>query len=112
MQNLAKRATAVTVGLAVAMTTAAAAAGPRTVDVRVKDIEFAPKRVTIKRGDTVRWLFLDARTPHNVRSTGRPRFKGSPTKQEGSYRVRFTRRGTYRYVCSIHLNMKGTVVVR
>jgi plastocyanin len=96
----------------VAVTAAPAASSPGSASVRIKDIDFKPARVTIRRGGSVRWTFLDARTPHNVRSKGTPRFRGSPTKQEGSYRVTFRRPGTYRYVCTLHLNMKGTVVVR
>jgi plastocyanin len=29
----------------------------------------------------------------------------------GTYTVRFTRPGAYRYVCTIHPNMKGRVIV-
>lgn len=91
---------------------AAAATAPQTASVRIANIDFAPKRVTVRRGASVRWAFQDGRTSHNVRSVGSRRFKGSPTKQSGSYRVTFRRAGTYRYVCTLHLNMKGTVVVR
>lgn len=101
------------VALAASATSAApAATAPSKASVKIQDIEFRPARVTVRRGGTVRWTFLDVATPHNVRSKGRPRFAGSPTKQEGSYSVRFRRAGTYRYVCTLHLNMKGTVVVR
>lgn len=92
--------------------TAAGTASSSTATVQIKDIDFKPKRVTIRRGGSVRWLFQDARTPHNVHSVGRPRFRSSQTKQEGSHRVTFKRSGRFRYVCTIHLNMKGTVVVR
>lgn len=112
--TLIAAALAVAAGAAAAFaaTAAPAASAPGSASVRIKNIEFTPKRVTIRRGGSVRWTFLDARTPHNVRSTGRPRFRGSPTTQEGSYRATFRRAGTYRYVCTLHLNMKGTVVVR
>ena len=80
--------------------------------VRIKDIDFSPHRLVVKRGTTVRWTFEDEATPHNVTSRGKTRFKSSTTKQAGSYRVRFTKSGTYRYVCTIHFNMKGTIVVR
>lgn len=91
---------------------APASSPPRSASVAIEDIDFKPARVTIRRGGSVRWNFRDVATSHNVRSTGRPRFPGSPTKQSGSYRVTFKRAGTYRYVCTLHLNMKGTVVVR
>ena len=98
--------------VAVAIGAAPASSASRTASVRIKDIDFTPARVTIRRGGSVRWTFLDARTPHNIHSKGTPRFRGSATKQEGTHRVTFSKRGTYRYVCTLHLNMKGTVVVR
>ena len=91
---------------------AAAPAGAAVRVVEIKDIDFAPVALKVKRGDTVEWRFLDERTPHNVRSRGARRFKGSATKETGTHRVRFRRAGTYRYVCTIHLNMVGRVVVR
>lgn len=95
-----------------AATPAPAASPPSSATVKIQDIDFKPARVTIRRGGSVRWSFRDVATSHNVRSKGRPRFPGSPTKKTGSYRVTFKRAGTYRYVCTLHLNMKGTVVVR
>jgi len=107
-----------TIALALALSLAliAAAAVPagaaRTKRVTVEDIDFSPQTVKIRRGDRVRWTWKDAPTPHNVRSRGSRRFKGSGTKTEGTHTVRFRRRGTYRYVCTIHLNMEGRVIVR
>lgn len=91
-------------------------AGPagaaRTAAVSLEDIQFKPRTVTLKGGDRVRWTWKDANTPHNVTSRGSRRFKSSSTKARGTYMVRFTRAGTYRYVCTIHFGMTGKVVVR
>ena len=84
----------------------------RTVDVALEDVEFKPSTVRVKRGDSVRWTWRDGATPHNVRSRGSRRFKGSSTRTEGRHTVRFSRSGTYRYVCTVHLGMDGRVVVR
>jgi plastocyanin len=80
--------------------------------VTLKGIAFKPARVVIHRGDSVRWVWRDGVNPHNVTSTGKVRFRSSTSKNKGTYSVRFTRAGTYRYVCTIHFGMKGTVVVR
>ena len=40
------------------------------------------------------------------------RFKSSTTKQKGTYSVRFAQSGTFRYHCTIHPGMNGSVVVR
>ena len=90
----------------------ATAGSATTKVVRIKGIEFSPRSLVVYRGDRVTWRFLDADTPHNVVSRGTPRFTSSPTKRSGTYTVRFTRAGTYRYVCTIHFNMTAKVVVR
>lgn len=93
-----------------ALTASSAQAATRSVVVR--DLEFKTAVVRIDRGDSVRWLFRDGPSPHNVTSEGTPRFRASPSKQSGSYTFRFTRSGTYRYYCTIHPFMTGRVVVR
>jgi plastocyanin len=86
---------------------------PRTAVVRLVDVDIKPAVVTVRPGDTVEWRFLDGQyVPHDVRSTGRPRFRGSTTKASGTHRVRFTRKGTYRYLCTLHPGMRGSVRVR
>ena len=89
-----------------------AASAARGAEVTIRDIEFTPATVHIHRGDRVRWIWRDGVTPHDVTSRGRRRFRSSQTKASGSPRVRFRRRGTYRYVCTIHPGMSGKVVVR
>ncbi|CAA9394799.1 MAG: hypothetical protein AVDCRST_MAG64-1373 [uncultured Phycisphaerae bacterium] len=99
--------------IVVAVLAAAAPAGAeRTKGVSLADVEFKPGTVTIRRGDRVRWTWKDGPTPHNVRSRGSRRFKGSSTKTDGTHSARFRRRGTYRYVCTVHIGMDGKVVVR
>lgn len=85
-------------------------AAARTVSI--KDIDFHPKRLVVAVGDTVTWRFQDKVVSHNVTSRGSSRFRSSTTKQSGVHSVRFTKTGTYRYVCTIHLNMVASVVVR
>lgn len=91
---------------------AAAGAGTGTRRVVLQDIDFSPRVLRITRGTTVRWEWRDGDTPHNVRSRGALRFRSASTRTTGTYAVRFTRAGTYRYVCSIHPGMDGRVVVR
>jgi plastocyanin len=78
----------------------------------LEDIDFTPGTLRIARGDSVRWVWKDDPTPHNVRSRGTNRFQGSGTRTAGSHRVRFNRAGTYRYVCTVHIGMDGRIVVR
>ena len=97
-------------GLTVLLVVPAQAGSTRTV--RLQDFEIKPVAVSISRGDSVRWRFLDDVASHNVTSRGSRRFRSSPTKESGTYTVRFRKAGTYRYACTIHSNMRGRVVVR
>lgn len=88
------------------------AGAARTETIVLRDIEYSRTTVRIRRGDSVLWRWRDGTTPHDVTSTGRPRFRSSSTKARGAWRIRFRRRGTYRYLCTIHLNMRARIVVR
>jgi plastocyanin len=77
--------------------------------VVLKGRRFHPGAVTIRRGESVTWVWRDGGTEHNV--TG-ARFR-SRTQARGSFTVRFTRAGTFNYRCTIHVaeGMVGKVVV-
>jgi plastocyanin len=77
--------------------------------VSVKDDSFSAKTVTITRGSTVTWRWTGDDS-HNVSGKG---FR-SPVKRSGTYKHRFTKRGTFTYVCTLHADdgMRGKVVVR
>jgi plastocyanin len=82
-----------------------------TKRVRVGDFFFRSKSITIQRGDTVRWVWV-GQAPHNVTVTSGPRRFSSRTKTDGAYRKQLRRRGTYRYICTVHPDsMRGRVVV-
>ncbi len=97
-------ATAVAIGGA-----PATAAAPQVV---LKNISFTPSTLTVPTGTTVTWSWQDGVTSHNVTSQGKLRFKSSPTQQKGTYKVTFTKAGTYKYVCTLHYGMTGKIVVR
>ncbi len=80
--------------------------------VHIQDIEFTPAVVHVRKGGRVRWEWDDAYVTHVVASRGEDRFRGSGPRREGArYSVTFRRRGAYRYVCTIHPNMRGRIVV-
>ncbi len=78
--------------------------------VTLKNFRFRPGNLTIHAGDSVTWLWRDGETEHNVTFHG----FHSRTQVHGSYSVRFTRRGTFAYVCTLHIEqgMTGKIVVR
>ncbi len=79
--------------------------------VAVDDMKFSPAEVTIKAGDTVTWKF-DDKVPHSVQGIGDKAMGiNSPIFDKGEWSYTFTTPGTYRYLCSLHPEMRGTVTV-
>jgi plastocyanin len=78
--------------------------------VMAKDFMFAPTSLTIKAGSTVTWTNHDDE-PHTVVST-EGLFRSGALDTNESFSFRFEKAGTYRYACSIHPRMLGTIVVQ
>src|SRR4051812_13217834 len=66
------------------------------------------KTVKIHKGGSVKWVWTDGQ-PHNVKGPGVA--TKVVTKKGYATSHRFTRKGTFRYVCQIHSSMKTTVKV-
>jgi plastocyanin len=103
---------ALAVAVTMAMVPTGAFGGARAASghtVVLKEIAFHPSSLNIRRGDSVTWLWRDSGTEHNVTFAG----FHSRTQGRGSYTVKFTRRGTFNYRCTIHvaLGMRGKIVV-
>jgi plastocyanin len=63
----------------------------------------------ISKNDTVKWVWADGKK-HNVRGPGlSSSFKTGKGK---SVSRKFTKRGTFTYVCDVHSSMKTTVKVK
>jgi plastocyanin len=98
--------------IAVAVPVAAhATTTSRTASVKIAGYAFSPKTLTIPVGTTVTWTDKDA-DAHNVTSSKGPKKFHSSTLTKGkTYRFTFTKPGTYRYGCTFHSDMHGTVTV-
>ena len=99
-------------GLAAAVVAAAVArpAEGATTSVSVKDNVFAPTSKTVKRGDTVRFVWR-GRAPHNVVISG-PKRASSPIQMKGTFSYRAAKAGAHRVVCTIHPGMEMRLRVR
>ena len=88
------------------------AAAPAFADVTVtiKNFDYSPMDVTIKAGETVTWKNLDGE-PHTVVSTDGA-FRSKALDENDSFSFKFDKSGTYKYVCSIHPQMKATITVQ
>jgi plastocyanin len=78
--------------------------------ISIQNFSFAPVSMTVAPGTTVRWKNLDGE-PHTVRSVA-DGFRSEPLDQNDSFTFKFDKPGTYRYVCSIHPQMIGTIIVK
>jgi plastocyanin len=77
--------------------------------VIIKNFDFAPMSVTIKAGTSVTWKNLDGE-PHTVTSVD-GLFRSGAIDQDESFTFKFTKPGTYKYLCSIHPRMMAAVIV-
>ena len=82
---------------------------PQAARVVAKDLAFKPSKVRLAAGGTVTWEFKDGATPHNV--TADDKAYASNNESSGTYSHTYDKPGTYKYTCTIHPAMKGTVVV-
>lgn len=82
----------------------------KTVTVEIKNFEFTTPVVTIKKGDTVKWIQRDS-VGHTVTSDNNA-WESSPVLKNGeTFEQTFAESGTFTYHCTPHQYMKGKVIV-
>jgi len=79
------------------------------VTVEIRDFQFFPAKLTVNAGTQVTWINRDA-VLHDA--TSQDGWKTPTLHESQSASLPFDARGTFRYICSIHPNMKGTITVR
>ena len=111
-------ALAVLVGaLALALAGASAASGPKPKTVKVADDYYSPVKLTVKKGTKIRWTWLaDNTDTHDVRLKAGPhgvkKFKSELAASDYTFSKKLTVAGTYKIYCSLHREMKETIVVK
>jgi amicyanin len=78
------------------------------IAVKIGNFTFGPQELKVKAGTTVTWTNEDD-MPHTVVSPNN--FRSKVLDTDGSYAFTFTTPGTYKYFCSLHPHMTGTIVV-
>lgn len=81
------------------------------VTVTMQNIAFSPTSVTVKKGETVKWVNKDT-VAHNVTATKGATFKSSTFGQGGSFTWKAAKAGTVEYFCTIHPNMTAKLIVQ
>jgi plastocyanin len=88
--------------------------GGGRVGANHQNFDFEPKALTVAPGTEVTWFNGDEE-PHNIVNAdpGQPRLFRSQGLDGGEkYSFTFDKPGTYRYICSIHPRMEGTIIVK
>ena len=87
-----------------------AVAGGTVHTVVIDGMLFIPAELTVKRGDTVRWLNKDA-FPHTATSQAKG-FDSRDIAPGGSWKFVAAKPGSYPYLCTLHRTMKGKLIVK
>ena len=74
------------------------------------DALYLPDPIKVRIGQEVTWTNDDG-DPHDVTAYSGA-FASGPIPSGGSWRWIATRPGTYRYFCTVHPEMHGTIIVR
>ena len=80
--------------------------------VRVGDNYYRHSTVRIHRGGAVKWHWVGHRRHDVYFTSGRHRPARCSARRSGSCSRRFRHRGTFSYVCTLHGDMAGRVIVR
>lgn len=81
-----------------------------TNSVNMADMKFTPAVITIPLGATVQWNNNDSVTHTITADDGS--FNSGNIASKSNYTHSFSTAGTFKYQCSIHEGMTGTVIVR
>jgi len=115
---LTRRLFAAAIGVALTLPATLPAAGiaqqlaAAPAEISITNFKFAPANLTVPAGTTVTWINHD-KTAHSVISSDGPApFKSAGMDTEDKYGFTFTKPGTYKYRCSLHPQMTGTITVQ
>jgi plastocyanin len=111
--------------LALALTSASVASGTKTKTrtktktktVKVGDDYYSPVKLKVKKGTKIRWTWLSGNSDtHDVRLKHGPhgvkKFKSELAASDYSFSKKLKVPGTYKIYCSLHREMRATIVVK
>lgn len=115
MRLLAAPLAAFTLGAILVPASVAGTSTTRTVTIG--DNFYAPTKITVKAGTTVRWKWPDdTGDTHDVKLGSAPkgvkRFHSEEAGSAYSFKRKLTARGTYKIVCTLHEEMRQTITVK
>jgi plastocyanin len=81
------------------------------VEIKMENIQFDPKAVTVKVGQKVKWVNEDT-VAHDVASESGEKIKSPTFGRGGSFEFTPKQAGEIKYVCTLHPGMDGTLTVQ
>jgi plastocyanin len=78
--------------------------------IKIDNFTFSPAKLTVAKGTEVTWTNQDD-IPHSIVLTAIG-VRSKPLDSDGSFTYRFDKAGTFSYMCGLHPQMHGQVVVR
>jgi amicyanin len=88
-----------------------AAAGSESQQISIVDFKYVPDTLTVQVGTKVTWTNRDD-MPHTVTSPAKPKALDSGAfDTDDRFSHVFTDPGTYDYLCTLHPQMRGRVIV-
>jgi plastocyanin len=81
----------------------------QNTEVQIRDFAFEPQSLSVAIGSEVTWV-NDDEEPHLVVNPAGG-FKSEPLDTGDRFSFRFNKSGTYKYFCSLHPHMIGTIIV-
>ena len=91
--------------------TGAAASSGGGVTIKMQNIAFDPKAVTVKVGQKITWTNDDS-VDHNVTADSGADFKSDNFGKDGTFEFTPDKAGTIKYECTIHPGMTATLTVQ
>src|SRR5687768_18184214 len=88
---------------------AGCADGPRSHEVAIRGFVFDPDTIRVQLGDTVVWRNYDF-APHTATADGKS-FDSGQLAANASWTLVTTAVGEQPYICALHPNMKGMLIV-
>lgn len=85
--------------------------GAKMYNIDIKGFAFTPSSLNIKVGDTITWKNGDSAS-HTVTSDSGSELNSAILNTGQSYSHIFNTVGTYKYHCSFHSSMHGTIIVQ
>ncbi len=81
-----------------------------SAEVAIKNFKFVPPSLTVEPGTAVTWVNNDEE-PHNVVSPDRV-FRSKAIDGGEKFTAVFDKPGTYKYICAVHPQMRGEIIVK